>query len=135
MLWAGPVSGGDLSLGQVQSLRRAIASAENVSGLHFSVYLGIAEEDSRSYAVRLHSALDFPDNSVLLVCDPEFHKIEIVTGRVARRQLDDVECRLAAAAMQTSVQAGDVVGGLVHGLSQLGESGRAPRTLHSHRQE
>ena len=44
---------------------------------------------------------------------PSFRALEIVTGRQARRVLDDVECRLAAATMQTSFVAGDIVGGLV----------------------
>ena len=84
-----------------------------VSGLTFSVFVGVAEEDSRAYAERLHGALDDPAHSVLVLCDPEFHVLEIVTGSEARRWLDDVECGLAAASMQTSFVAGDIVGGLV----------------------
>ena len=44
--------------------------------------------------------------------------------------LDDLECRLAAATMQTSFVAGDIVGGLVDGIHQLGDSARQPATLH-----
>jgi hypothetical protein len=47
--------------------------------------------------------------------------------------LDDLECRLAAAAMQTSFAGGDIVGGLAAGISQLGEAARQPRTLHASR--
>jgi hypothetical protein len=66
----------------------------------------------------------------LVMCDPEFHKLEIVTGIEARRVLSDLECRLAAAAMQTSFAGDDIVGGLAAGVQQLGEAARQPRTLH-----
>ena len=39
----------------------------------------------RAYAERLHGALDDPAHSVLVLCDPEFHALEIVTGVEARR--------------------------------------------------
>jgi len=70
-----------------------------------------------------------------VMCDPEFHKLEIVTGVEARRVLDDLECRLAAAAMQTSFAGGDIVGGLAAGIQQMGEAARQPRTLHASRQD
>ena len=108
--------------------------AERLSGLTFSVYLGVSEEDARAYAERLHSALASPENSVLVFCDPEFRVLEIVTGAEVRRVLDDFDCRLAAASMQTSFQAGDIIGGLVNGVQQLGQSARHPRTLHTLRQ-
>jgi uncharacterized membrane protein YgcG len=100
------------------------------SGLKFAVFVGVSGEDSRAYAERLHEALTDPDHSVLVMCDPEFHKLEIVTGIAARRVLRDLECRLAAAAMQTSFAGGDIFGGLAAGVQQLGEAARQPRTLH-----
>lgn len=123
-------AGNALTPQQLDRLRRAVDNAESVSGLIFSVFLGIAEEDSRGYAERLHAGLTDPDNSVLVLCDPEFRALEIVTGTQARRDLDDVECRLAAASMQSSFAGGDIVGGLVVGIQQLGEAARKPRTLH-----
>jgi hypothetical protein len=126
------VSGGDsFSVGELERIKRAVRNAETSSGLTFSVFVGVSEEDSRAYAVRLHGALDDPSRSVLVLCDPTFRALEIVTGAEARRTLDDVECGLAAAAMQTSFAGGDVVGGLVLGIQQLGEAARAPRTLHA----
>ena len=116
---------------ELDRIKHALRSAETVSGLTFSLFVGISEEDSRAYAQRLHSALDRPEHSVLVMCDPGFHALEIVTGSTARRTLDDVGCGLAAAAMQTSFVAGDIAGGLVLGIQQLGASARAPRTLHS----
>jgi hypothetical protein len=115
-----------------ERIRRAVRNAETLSGLTFSVFVGVSEEDSRAYAERLHGALADPPHSVLVLCDPAFHALEIVTGSEARRWLGDVECRLAAATMQTSFVAGDIVGGLVAGIQQLGEAARQPVTLHTH---
>lgn len=123
--------GESFSRGERDRITWAIKNAERVSGLTFSVFVGVAEEDARAYAERLHGSLDDPAHSVLVLCDPEFHALEIVTGVEARRGLDDVECRLAAASMQTSFVIGDIVGGLVIGIQQLGESARMPRTLHA----
>ncbi len=120
-----------LTRSELNRLERAQHNAEAASGLTFSLFVGVSEEDSRAYAERLHSVLDDPDHSVLVLCDPAFRALEIITGAEARRSLDDVECRLAAASMQTSFVAGDIVGGLVNGIQQLGEAARHPRTLHA----
>lgn len=129
--WVARVPAGDsFTPSQREWITRAVHNAEAVSGLKFSVFVGVAEEDSRGYAERLHKSLSDPDQSVLIMCDPEFHKLEIVTGVAARRVLSDLECRLAAAAMQTSFAGGDIVGGLTAGIQQLGEAARQPRTLH-----
>ena len=123
--------GDALTQAELNRLARAQRNAEVASGLVFSVFVGVSEEDSRAYAERLHSALDAPDRSVLVMCDPGFRALEIVTGAEVRRVLDDLDCRLAAASMRTSFEAGDIVGGLVHGVQQLGEAARQPRTLHT----
>jgi hypothetical protein len=126
------VPGGDsFTASQREWLKRAVRNAEAVSGLTFSLFVGVSEEESRAYAERLHSTLVDPDHSVLVMCDPEFRRLEIVTGVEARRVLDDLECRLAAAAMLTSFAGGDIVGGLALGIHQLGEAARQPRTLHA----
>jgi uncharacterized membrane protein YgcG len=101
-----------------------------MSGLRFSVYVGASEQDSRAYALRLHGALSDPARSVLVLCDPGFRLLEVITGSQAKRTLSDMACGLAAASMQSSFAAGDLVGGLVLGIQQLGETARAPRTLH-----
>ena len=127
-------AGEGISPAERARVERAVRVAEQLSGLTFSVFLGLSEEDARAYAERLHGALPAPDRSVLVLCDPVFRVLEIVTGGEARRALDDFDCRLAAASMQTSFQAGDIIGGLVNGVQQLGESARQPRTLHTARQ-
>lgn len=125
------LAGDDLTPADRHRLERAISIAQEVSGLDFSLYLTTSEEDPRAYALRLHGALDHPDRSVLVLCDPGFRVLEIVTGRGARRALPDRVCALAAATMRSSFAAGDIVGGLWNGLTQLGEASRQPRTLHS----
>ncbi len=128
-------AGDSFTPSQREWLKRAVRNAEAASGLTFSLFVGVSEENSRRYAERLHGSLADPDHSVLVMCDPEFHKLEIVTGVEARRVLDDLECRLAAAAMQTSFAGGDIVGGLAAGIQQMGEAARQPRTLHASRQD
>ena len=124
-------AGESLTPAEVHRLERAIRDAEEASGLQFSVYVGVSEENSRAYAERLHGALDDPPVSVLVLCDPEFRRLEVVTGAAARRSLDDVACGLAAASMQTSFAGGDIVAGLAAGIEQLGQAARQPRTLHA----
>ena len=128
-----PDGEGGLSPDELSRLERAVRVAEQLSGLTFSIFLGLSEEDARGYAERLHSALSDPDHAVLVLCDPTFRTLEIVTGPQARRVLDDVSCRFAAASMQTSFQAGDLIGGLVTGVQQLGQAARHPESLHTAR--
>ena len=125
-----PVPSGDLSPGDRSRLDRAVRNAERQSGLRFSVYYGVAAEDSRAFASRLHAALPDPARSVLVLCDPTFRSLEVVTGELARRNLDDMACGLAIATMKSSFLGGDIVGGLAHGVQQLGEAGMQPVTLH-----
>ena len=132
--WVARVPAGDsFTPSQREWIKRAVRNAETASGLTFSVFVGVSEEDSRAYAERLHKSLTDPHHSILVMCDPEFRRLEIVTGKDARRVLSDLECRLAAAAMQTSFAGGDIVGGLAAGIQQLGEAARQPRMLHTSR--
>jgi hypothetical protein len=126
-----PLQADGLSPGDLADLTRAVQLAEKLSGLTFSLYVGASEEETRLYAERLHAALGSPDDSVLVMCDPEFRALEIVTGAHTRRALDDTTCALAAASMQASLAAGDLVGGLVLGIQQLGDAAHLPPTLHS----
>jgi hypothetical protein len=123
-------AGDQLTPSDRSRLDRAVRNAERVSGLVFSVYLGVSEEDSRAYAERLHSGLPDPARSVLVMCDPSFRALEVVTGERTRRQLDDMACALAVASMKSSFLGGDIVGGLATGVQQLGEAAMQPVTLH-----
>lgn len=124
-------SGEPFTPSDVDALKRAIRNAEQSSGLKFSLYVGDTEQDPRAYAERMHASLVDSGQSVLVLCDPENRVLEIVTGVEARRVLDDVECALAAASMQSSFVAGDIVGGLADGIQHLGEAANEPKTLHA----
>jgi len=127
-----PVPAGEsFTPAETDRLKRAVHNAEKASGLAFSLYVGVSEEDSLAYAERLHGALADPARSVLIMCDPGFRALEIITGRETRRVLTDVDCGLAAATMQVSFAAGDIVEGLAAGIQQLGEAAHHPRTLHA----
>lgn len=125
------LAGDDLTPDQTRRLRRAVEIAEEASGLRFSLYLGPSEEDARAYALRLHGSLEDAEQAVLVLCDPDFRVLEIVTGSSARRALSDRDCALAAASMRSSFVADDIVGGLAHGITQMGEAARRPPTLHA----
>ena len=125
------LAGEELSPDDGRRLRRAVEIAEQASGLRFSLYLGPSEEDARAYALRLHGGLDDADETVFVLCDPDFRVLEIVTGSAAKRVLADRDCALAAASMRSSFVAGDIIGGLAHGITQTGDAARRPPTLHA----
>ncbi|TDW24058.1 DUF5130 family protein [Kribbella kalugense] len=116
---------------QLYDIEKAVQHAEEVSGLHFSVYVGGADEETRPFAIELLNELDDPDSSVLVYVDPAGRRLEIVTGSQAKRQLSDVAAGLAALTMQTSFAAGDLTGGLVTGVQQLGTHAHQPPLLHA----
>jgi uncharacterized membrane protein YgcG len=128
------VAGGDpFSAAQRHEIDKAIRDAETLSRIEFSVYVGRAEGEPRSFAERLHAALVAPDRSVLVLVDPSSQLLEIVTGAQAARLLDDAEVRLAALAMQSAFAAGDLVGGITRGVHQLSEhaAARRPQLRHA----
>lgn len=102
----------------------AIRSAETISRFEFSVYVGASEGDPRAFAERLHQALVVPERSVLVLVDPDARALEVVTGEVVRRTLDDEHARLAVVSMQADLAAGDLVGGISRGLTQLAHQAR-----------
>ncbi len=116
---------------QISDLERAVRYAEESSGLRFSVYVGGADSETRPFATRLHGRLDDPERSVLVYVDPPGRRLEIVTGGQAKRQLPDSQCGLAALTMQASFAAGDLTGGLVTGIQQLGEHAHQLPMLHT----
>ena len=123
--------GNAFTVDQRRGIGRAIQYAEAGSGLAFSVYVGPTEGDSRAYAHQLLQQLPDPARSVLVLVDPGQRLIEVVTGAVAQRTLTDAECSLAVFSMQASFGAGDLSGGIVAGLQQLGDHARTPTSLHT----
>lgn len=110
---------------------RAIRDAETVCRFEFSVFVGPADGHPRVYADRLHASLVAPDRSVLVLVDPVARAIEVVTGAVVRRQLEDSSVALATAEMQSQFSHGDLTGGIVRGVNRLANAAVKPPTLHS----
>lgn len=110
---------------------KAIRSAETICRYEFSVYVGPSEADSRGFAERLHSTLVAPDRSVLIMVDPAARVLEVVTGKQARCELTDHEVSLAVVEMQSHFAEGDLVDGLVRGITMLASYAHKPRTLHA----
>lgn len=93
--------------------------AEEISGLHFSVWVGESDEEPRTQAEQLHAALPDPDRSVYLACNVAQHTLEVVTGASARQTLTDDECVDAIRAMREVLQQGDITDAVVLGLTHL----------------
>lgn len=113
-----------------EDVERARRIAQEGTGLRFSVYVGALGDESRATATGLLERLPEPSSAVLLAVDPGARRVEVVTGSVARRWLDDRACGLAILAMTTSFGTGDLSAGIVNGLRTLGEHARHPRVLH-----
>ncbi|MBC9734718.1 DUF5130 family protein [Nocardioides sp. zg-578] len=112
-------------------LDEAIRAAERLSRVEFSVFIGTAEGDPRSFATQLHNSLVAPSRSILVMVDPVARALEIVTGGWVRRTLTDRQVELAALQMRSAFAADDLVGGLVRGIHMLAEHARPPQTLHA----
>ena len=121
---------GEFNGAQQAEIDRAIRNAETVCRYEFSVYVGAVDGDPTGYAHRLHASLSSPDRSVLVLVDPAARALEVVTGAVVRRALNDDAVRLAVAGMQSAFSGGDLVGGIKHGVGQLADSARQPQSLH-----
>lgn len=110
---------------------KAIRDAETVCRFEFSVYVGAADgDDVRTFAERLHASLVAPARTVLVLVDPSARALEIVTGEDVRHHLPDEEVRLAVVEMQGQLALGDLVGGIVRGISRLAAYARKPPTRH-----
>ena len=127
-----PVAAGDgFSAEQRHDIDRAIRAAETVSRYEFSVYVGAADGEPHGFAQRLHATLVAPDRSVLVMVDPDARSLEVVTGSAVRRDLPDESVRLAIATMQSTFEAGDLVGGIKRGGALLADAARKPQMLHT----
>jgi uncharacterized membrane protein YgcG len=117
---------------QNDDIVRAIRLAQQESNLPVSVYVGTLEGDPRDEAMLLHGALgDRAPDSVLVAVDPGSRRLEIVTGKEVRRRLDDRSTGLAAMAMTSAFQGGDLSGGIANGIIALAEHAQTPRSLHT----
>jgi len=104
-------------------IARAVADAETATGLVFRVHVGALDAGRASAQALLAGTTDAP-RTVLVAVDPARRALEIVTGSLAARQVDDRTCGLACLAMTSSFAAGDLVGGLRDGLRLIGDHAR-----------
>ena len=126
------MAGGDaFSAAQRHQIDKAIRDAETMCRYEFSVFVGHSDGETRPFAERLHAALVAPERSVLVMVDPGAQILEVVTGREARRVLDDQVVGLAVMTMESAFANGDLVGGITRGVQQLAEHARRPPVLHS----
>jgi hypothetical protein len=117
---------GPFTTPQLLRIDEALRTADESTGLTFSVYVGDLEQPVRGYAEKLHSQLAVPDQSVLVAVSPNQRVLEIVTGHDARRRIPDRSAKLAALSMTAAFGGGDLTGGVVAGLSQLAsQAGRS----------
>ncbi len=107
---------------QLSLLDEVIDSAERLTGLRFSAYLGDLGSDSRATALGLHAGLgaDAP-NAVLVALSPGQRIVEVVTGTVAALRITDRAARLAVLNMVSSAGGGDLEGALVNGIRTLAD--------------
>jgi len=116
---------------QADQIRHVLASARAETGLHYSVYVGPTDGGVREYALRLHASLGVDaDLGVVVAVAPEARQVEVVTGRIARRRLDDRAAALASLSMATSFAGGDLAGGIVNGVRMLAQAATRPPVLH-----
>ena len=125
------VAAGDFSPADRYAIDEAIRRAEQLCRYEFSVFVGAAEGDARSFATQLHNSLVAPSRSILVMVDVAQRALEIVTGGYVRRTLSDAEVELAVLEMRTRFAEGDLVGGLKRGIEMLAEHARAPQSLHT----
>ena len=124
------VAAGEFSSADRFAIDETIRRAEQLCRYEFSVFVGAAEGDPRSFATQLHNSLVAPTRSILIMVDVPGRALEIVTGGYVRRTLNDAEVELAILEMRSRFAQGDLVGGLKRGIEMLAEHARAPETLH-----
>lgn len=125
------VAAGEFSSAERYAIDEAIRKAEQLCRYEFSVFVGSAEGDPRSFATQLHNSLVAPARSILIMLDLPGRALEVVTGGYVRRTLNDAEVELAVLEMRSRFAQDDVVGGLKRGIEMLAEHARAPQTLHT----
>lgn len=109
-------------------LQRAIDLAREICGLVFGVYVGVLEH-GRESAIAAHAQLPDPEDAVLIAVDESARTIDIVTGTRVSRVLDDRSCELAILTLRSSLEGGDLVGGVRNAATLLAQHARMPRTL------
>lgn len=116
-------SGEGFTTSQSDDISGAVRSAHQDTGLLFSVYVGEPDGNARDYARRLHAAFGpAAEGAVLMFVAPGARRLEIVTGEVAARRIDDRSCGLAALSATSDFAGGELAGGIVTGVRMLAEA-------------
>lgn len=110
---------GPFTTRQLLHLDHALRTANEQTGLTFSVYLGELAEPTRDTAQQLHSQVKNADRAVLLAASPNQRVLEIITGSEARKRISDRDAKLAALSMAAAFAGGDLAGGVMAGIDQL----------------
>ena len=113
------VADGPFSTRQLLRLDEALRSADQQTGLTFSVYIGELDAPTRESAEKLHKQIDDADHAILVAVSPNQRKLEIVTGNEARKRISDRDAKLAGLSMAAAFAGGDLAGGILSGIDQL----------------
>ena len=113
------VADGPFSTRQLLRLDEALSSADQQTGLSFSVYIGELDAPTRESAEKLHKQIDDADHAILIAVSPNQRKLEIVTGNEARKRISDRDAKLAGLSMAAAFAGGDLAGGILSGIDQL----------------
>lgn len=106
-------------------INAAIRSAELASRIEFSVFVGRSDgADTRSFATQLHNSLVAPSRTIVIMVDPHKRAVEIVTGGWVRERVSDADVQAVADEMAERFRAGDLTGGITHGIARLAEKAR-----------
>jgi hypothetical protein len=116
---------------QNYEIERAIETADRLTGMSFSVYVGPSDAEPRAFAESLHGRLPDSARSVLILVDPAARQLEVVTGTTVRRTLDNRQAALAAISMQAAFATGDLFRGVVNGIQQLAGHAVPVESLHT----
>ena len=107
---------------QLAMLDEVIESAEEVTGLRFSAFLGDLGADTRATAQSLHTGLGADAaNGVLVAISPTQRIVEVVTGTVAALRISDRAARLAVLNVVSAAGTGDLHGALVNAVRTLAD--------------
>jgi len=114
---------------QRQDIERIVQLARDICGYEFGVFVGELSA-GRESALAMHAGMHDPNSAVLVAVDTKASTMDIVTGSRVHRSLDDRTCEFALLTLHSSLQVGDLVGGVRDAVMLLAEHSRAPRTLH-----
>lgn len=127
--WTTPTSDFVLTASERQSLASLVERARVIGGQQFCVAFGSLSQ-GRTTAIVQHGLLSSPHAAISVFIDPDLARVEIVTGRVARIHVDDRTADLAALALRSGAEVGDLMRGINDCVTLLAEHARAPRVMH-----